>query len=152
MNILKFLKPKALIECIYDDCTARQALEKIRRHGYSTVPVLDRQGRFVKTVSEGDFLRFMLDKGMYDLREMENYSINQIPAKLDMKTVYVYSTVEDLILLSMEQNFVPVVDDRDIFIGIVTRKDILQYCHNTINEYSSRFGKLHSDTSEEAEA
>lgn len=142
MNILKLLKPKATIEYIYDDYTARQTLEKIRNHGYSAVPVIDRNGAFIKTVSEGDFLRFMLDKGMYDLREMENYSISQIPAKVKMKAVYVSSTVEDLILMSMDQNFVPVVDDRNIFIGIVTRKDILQYCHNTIKEYQNRYGDI----------
>ena len=28
---------------------------------------------------------------------------------------------------AVNQNFVPVVDDKDIFIGIITRKDIIQY-------------------------
>ena len=69
---------------------------------------------------------------MYDLREMETYSLKQIPAKVRMRPVSVSSTVEDLILLSMDQNFVPVIDDRGIFIGIVTRKDILAYCYKVI--------------------
>ena len=132
MNILKLLHPKACIEYLYDDCTARQTLEKMKNHGYSAVPVIDREGRFVKTISEGDFLRFMVERGMYDLREMETYSLKQIPAKVKMRPVSVSSTVEDLILLSMDQNFVPVIDDRGIFIGIVTRKDILAYCYKVI--------------------
>ncbi|MBP3799013.1 MAG: CBS domain-containing protein [Ruminococcus sp.] len=132
MNILKLLHPKACIEYLYDDCTARQTLEKMKNHGYSAVPVIDREGRFVKTISEGDFLRFMVERGMYDLREMETYSLKQIPAKVRMRPVSVSSTVEDLILLSMDQNFVPVIDDRGIFIGIVTRKDILAYCYKVI--------------------
>ena len=132
MNILKLLHPKACIEYLYDDCTARQTLEKMKNHGYSAVPVIDREGRFVKTISEGDFLRFMVERGMYDLREMETYSLKQIPAKVKMRPVSVSSTVEDLILLSMDQNFVPVIDDRGIFIGMVTRKDILAYCYKVI--------------------
>lgn len=132
MNIFMLLKPKATIEYIYNDYTARQVLEKMKIHGYSAVPVIDHKGGYVKTVSEGDFLRFMMEKGMYDVREMEKYSIDQIPAKADLKPVYVSSAVEDLILLSMDQNFVPVIDDRDSFIGIVTRKDILKYCYDTI--------------------
>ncbi|MBP1533435.1 MAG: CBS domain-containing protein [Ruminococcus sp.] len=132
MNILKLLHPKACIEYLYDDCTARQTLEKMKNHGYSAVPVIDREGRFVKTISEGDFLRFMVERGMYDLREMETYSLKQIPAKVRMRPVSVSSTVEDLILLSMDQNFVPVIDDRGIFIGIVTRKDILAYCYKVL--------------------
>lgn len=142
MNILKILKPKALIEYLYDDYTARQTLEKMHNHGYTAVPVINRKGEFVKTISEGDLLRFMIENNMYDTREMENYPISKMPAKVSMKTVYVYSTVEDLILLSMDQNFVPVVDDRNIFIGIVTRKDILQYCHNTIEAYRLLYGPL----------
>ena len=137
MNILKLLHPKACIEYLYDDCTARQTLEKMKNHGYSAVPVIDREGRFVKTVSEGDFLRFMVERGMYDIREMENYSLGRIPAKVKMKPVSVSSTIEDLILLSMDQNFVPVIDDRGIFIGIVTRKDILGYCYEVIRQDSS---------------
>ena len=132
MNILKLLHPKACIEYLYDDCTARQTLEKMKNHGYSAVPGIDREGRFVKTISEGDFLRFMVERGMYDLREMETYSLKQIPAKVRMRPVSVSSTVEDLILLSMDQNFVPVIDDRGIFIGIVTRKDILAYCYKVL--------------------
>lgn len=132
MNILKLLHPKACIEYIYDDCTARQTLEKMKNHGYSAVPVINREGRFVKTVSEGDFLRFMVERGMYDIREMESYPLEKIPAKVKMRPVNVSATVEKLILLSMDQNFVPVIDDRGIFIGIVTRKDILSYCYDTI--------------------
>ncbi|MBR1739887.1 MAG: CBS domain-containing protein [Ruminococcus sp.] len=138
MNILKLLKPKATIEYIYDDFTARQTLEKMRNHGFAAVPVIDRSGKYIKTVSEGDFLRFMTSKGMYDIREMERYSISEIPGKYELKPVYVYSTVEDLILLSMDQNFVPVIDDRNIFIGIVTRKDILRYCYDTIAGYKEK--------------
>ena len=35
--------------------------------------------------------------------------------------------IEDLLQLALQQNFVPVVDAHNIFIGIVTRKDIIQY-------------------------
>lgn len=132
MNILKLLKPKACIDYIYDDYTARQALEKMKNHGFTAVPVINRKGEYVKTVAEGDFLWFMVEKGIDDVRELERFSVSQITRRVRMKPVYVYSAVEDLILLSMDQNFVPVIDDRQVFIGIVTRKDILQYCYTTI--------------------
>ena len=142
MNILKLLHPKACIEYIYDDFTARQTLEKMKNHGYSAVPVINREGRFVKTISEGDFLRFMVERGMYDIREMENYPLEKIPAKVKMRPVNVSATVEELILLSMDQNFVPVIDDRKMFIGIITRSDVLKYCHS----------RLKGEGSEEMEA
>ena len=36
--------------------------------------------------------------------------------------------MEDLVMTSMNQNFIPVIDDNRIFIGIVTRKSIISYC------------------------
>ncbi|MBQ6633493.1 MAG: CBS domain-containing protein [Ruminococcus sp.] len=134
MNILQLLKPKATIEYLFSDSTARQALEKMKHHGFTAVPVIDRDGKFVKTLAEGDFLWFMLNSGITDMRELERYDVGQITKRVDMKPVYVSSTIEDLILLSMDQNFVPVIDDREVFIGIVTRKDILDYCHKTIRK------------------
>ena len=134
MNILKFLKPKACVDFVYDDNTARQALEKMKNHSFTAVPVIDREGRYVKTLAEGDFLWFMLNNGIQDMRELEKYRISEITRRVRMKPVYVYSTIEDLILLSMDQNF-------------VTRRDILKYCHDTLNEYEAKYG--HKEEKEE---
>lgn len=134
MNILKLLKPKAVIDYIYEDATVRQAIEKMRNHGFTAIPVINRKGHYVKTLADGDFLYFMLENNISDIKELERYSIHEITLRVKNSPVYVYSTIEDLILLSMNQNFVPVIDDRDVFIGIITRRDILQYCYNTIKD------------------
>jgi CBS domain-containing protein len=36
--------------------------------------------------------------------------------------------MHELVARATSQNFVPVVDDKDTFIGIVTRGNIIQYC------------------------
>ena len=130
MNILKFLKPKACVDFVYDDNTARQALEKMKNHSFTAVPVIDREGRYVKTLAEGDFLWFMLNNGIQDMRELEKYKISEITRRVRMKPVYVYSTIEDLILLSMDQNFVPVIDGKNSFIGLIKRNSIIQFCYD----------------------
>ena len=43
------------------------------------------------------------------------------------KAVTVSADMDELLYLIMEQNFVPVTDDRGKFIGIVTRHDIIKY-------------------------
>ncbi|WP_124100071.1 CBS domain-containing protein [Ruminococcus sp. Marseille-P6503] len=141
MNILKLLKPKAVIDYIYDDATVRQAIEKMRHHGFTAIPVINKKGEYVKTLAEGDFLYFMLENSLSDIKELENYSVKEITKRVKNNPVYIYSTIEDLILLSMNQNFVPVIDDRKVFIGIVTRRDILQYCYNTIKDGDPEYGK-----------
>lgn len=132
MNILKLLKPKAVIDFVYEDFTVRQAMEKMRNHGFTAVPVVGKDGGYVKTLAEGDILWFMIDNDITDIKELERYSVSNVPKRIKSSPVFIYSTIEDLILLSMNQNFVPVIDDRDKFIGIVTRSDILRYCHKTI--------------------
>lgn len=136
MNIIKLLKPKAVIDYVYDDCTVRQAIEKMRAHGFTAIPVINRNGEYVKTLAEGDFLYFMLDNNIFDVRDLEHHAISDIPRRVRSEAVSVTETVEKLVLLAMNQNFVPVIDDRKVFIGIVTRSDILQYCHSAINESS----------------
>jgi CBS domain-containing protein len=133
-NILQLLKPKAEISYIYEDCTVRQAVEKIKHHGFTAVPVINQSGKYVKTLAEGDFLWFMLSHNIFDITELEKYSVKDIPRRVVCEPVYVYSTIEDLLMLSMNQNFVPVIDDRGVFIGIVTRKDILQVCCDEIKQ------------------
>jgi len=70
-----------------------------------------------------------------DIKQTENHTIMEIAHRRDNRPVSVSTKVEDLLVSAMEQNFVPVIDDRDIFIGIVTRKAILKYClKNVIDE------------------
>lgn len=139
MNILKFLKPKAVIDFVYEDYTVRQAIEKMRNHGFTAVPVIGRDGGYIKTLAEGDILWFMLDNNIMDIKDLEKYSISNIPKRVKNNPVYIYSTIEDLILLLMNQNFVPIIDDRNMFIGIITRQDILRYCHNTLKSNLPEF-------------
>ncbi|MBQ7519520.1 MAG: CBS domain-containing protein, partial [Clostridia bacterium] len=37
------------------------------------------------------------------------------------------ATDEELLNKAMDQNFIPVIDDEDVFIGIVTRRTVMQY-------------------------
>ncbi len=135
MNMLSLLKPKALLDYAYTDSSVRQVLERLKNHGFTAIPVINRKGEYVTTVNEGDILRFMLSHDILDLKDLERIPITDIEIKGKNRPVYITSGLDELILLSMEQNFVPVIDDRNVLSGIITRRDILQYCYNTISEY-----------------
>lgn len=128
MNIAYFLHPKHSVAYLYDDNTLRQGLEKLRHHGYSAVPVITRQGRYVGTVSEGDFLWRILDKNEpCSVKAMERLRIRNILKEDSYPPVPITVSIEELVTSAMNQNFIPVVDDAGSFIGIVTRRDII--CH-----------------------
>ena len=56
--------------------------------------------------------------------------IRDFAHKRDYKAVTVTTSMDQLIEAAMNQNFVPVVDDRGMFIGIVRRQAIIRYCYD----------------------
>ena len=138
MNVLFFLTPKSEVAYLYDDYSLRQALEKMEYHRYAAVPILNRRGNYIGTISEGDLLWNIKDKFSMDLREAENIPLTSLARRWHNEPVNVNCDIGDLILTSMNQNFVPVIDDNKIFIGIITRKDIIQYCYNAYKSMESR--------------
>ncbi len=141
-NILFFLKPKVEVAYIYDYHTVRQALEIMEHYKYSSVPILSRKGKYVGSITEGDLLWGIKKQGIINIKEAENVSIMKIKRRLDYQCVSVNSNMVDLIDRVMEQNFVPVIDDQENFIGIITRKDIIGYCYSQIQDKEEENGGM----------
>ena len=127
MNILFFLTPKSEVAYIHDDESLRQVLEKMEYHKYSAVPIISRQGTYVGTITEGDLLGYIKNQLDLNLQEARRILITNVPRRSDNTPVSIDSNMEDLLDKAMKQNFVPVLDDKKSFIGIVTRKDIMKY-------------------------
>lgn len=134
MNILFFLTPKSEVEYIYDDFTVRQALEKMEYHKYSAIPMINRRGEYVGTITEGDFLWAFKEQYALNMKSAEQLPVRSINRRMDNRPVSVNANIEDLISKAMSQNFVPVIDDNKIFIGIVRRKEIIQVCYDKYKE------------------
>ena len=127
MNILFFLTPKNEVAYIQEDSTLRQALEKMEYHRYTAIPILDREGKYIGTLTEGDLLREIKSEYDLNLHEAEDIPILKVPRRWKMEPVNIECDIEDLIQMAMRQNFVPVVDDQGVFIGIITRRAVIQY-------------------------
>ena len=127
MNIMFFLSPKSDVAYIYDDYSLRQTLEKMEFHRYAAIPIIDRRGHYVGTITEGDLLWNIKNEESLSLKIAEEIPIKKIKRRMDNVPVRVDSNMEDLITKATNQNFVPVIDDKNVFIGIITRKDIIQY-------------------------
>lgn len=138
MNILFFITPKVEVEYLYNYHTLRQAIEKMEYHKYTTIPIIDEKGRYVSTITEGDLLwkikrKFKDKEKSINLKSLEYIKINDIDKYNRYETVSVNSDMENIIKLAINQNFIPVVDDQNIFIGIIKRSDIMTYFVNKIN-------------------
>ncbi len=131
MNIASFLLPKVEVTYLHDDMTVRQGLEKLHRCGYTAVPVLDSEDRYLGTISEGDFLWNILshNENLDDItmKKLEQMSVRDFLQSGKISAVCIDTNMEQLLGQAQIQNFVPVVDDRNMFIGLITRGEIIKY-------------------------
>ena len=130
MNAAFFLIPKSQVATLEDDDTFRQGLEKMRYHGYTAIPVLTKQGKYVGTLSEGDLLWNLVDIGGASMEECENLHIADILKPDRNSPVKITAKADELLEGLMTHNFLPVTDDNGAFIGIVTRNRMLDYYKN----------------------
>ena len=125
-NVLFLLTPKAQVSCLKDNMNIRQALEKMRAHGHSAIPLITKEGVYIGTVSEGDLLNYIVDEDTIDIEDLENVNILELIRREDFLAVKVDADISELIEVIVDNNFVPVVDDRNVLMGIVTRKTVMQ--------------------------
>lgn len=124
-NIAFYLTMKKDVIHESHNATLRQVVEKMEHHQYTAIPLLDEEGRYVGTVTEGDILRQLRSGGHGGLRDLEKINIKKVHQQKVYKAVRINAEMRDLFDIVVNQNFVPVVDDQHIFIGIIKRSDII---------------------------
>lgn len=127
MNVMMLITPKANVSYLYDKNSLKQGLEKMRSSGYTAIPVIRETGEFVGVVTEGDFLWHFVEKCQGNAEDLEECLVGDILRKDSYAPAKIDESSEDLLNKSLRQNFVPVVDDRGCFCGIVTRRDIIKH-------------------------
>jgi len=125
-NILFFLIPKKDVEYVLDTFTIRQVLEKMDFHHYTAIPVIDKKGCYVETISDSELLKIIKDHRL-DWEETMQIKIKDIEHIRPTKAIQIDKDMYELIDIIIKQNFVPVVDDMEHFIGIITRKAVIEY-------------------------
>ena len=125
MNIPKILTPKAMTAYLNDNDTVRQGLEVMKRYGYTAIPVLNDHGEYIGCITEGDFLWHILSTGSTSMKSQERYRISELVRRDSCPPLGIAADDDEVIDAVMQQNFVPIVDDRGCFCGIVTRRSVI---------------------------
>lgn len=135
MNIMLFLTHKSDVTYLYNDYTIAEGLEVLRATSYTAVPLISRDGEYLGTVTEGDFLRALTDPAIWN--ERNTLRMDAVERHICNKPVRADAQIDDLMKTALHQNFVPVIDDRDCFVGIVTRQRILDYCLSEMAQHKT---------------
>ena len=127
MNVAFFLIPKQEVAFVFQHWTMRQVMEKMEYHRYSAVPLLNKNGHYLGTITEGDLLWKMKNTGNLDFQHTNVVSLQDVPLHSKYEAISVSSEIEEIVSTLLEQNFVPVVDDSGVFIGIIRRREVIQW-------------------------
>ena len=129
MNVLFFFFFKSQIKYVDSSMSIRQVLEVIEHYRFTTIPLLSKDGKFIGTITEGDLLFYVKDHPFKSISEFNNVNILEVKRHRDYLPINSNHDMVDLIVTAVNENFVPVLDDLGYFIGIVTRKSIINYLY-----------------------
>lgn len=127
MNIAFFLTPKKDVIYEKETSTMRQVLERMEYHRYTAIPIIDDKGKYIGTITEGDLLWKLKNTTDLNFKNTDKVKLKDIPRRMINNPVNIQANIEDLMNLAINQNFVPVVDDNGVFIGIIKRSEIISY-------------------------
>jgi len=127
MNAIFLLKPKSAVDYLYDDDSFRHGLDVLRTTGFTAIPVITREGFYAGSIRAADLLWYLADHRTDAPETLFSVPIRALLRNGWNPAVGVSVTMDELLARAMDQNFVPVTDDRDTFIGIITRREILGY-------------------------
>ena len=131
MNILFFLTPKSEVDYVYEDASLYKAMQTFEKHNYVVIPLISKSGRYIGTLSSGDVLGCIKENFNLSVKESADFPVRNVKRIKEYRAVNGGTTsMEEIVVVAMEQNFVPVVDDDYNFIGIITRKSIMNWMHD----------------------
>ncbi|MCL1975462.1 MAG: CBS domain-containing protein [Firmicutes bacterium] len=127
MQMAFFLLPKNETLHLAETMTLRQAMEKMQYHGYGAVPVLNEAGQYIGTITAADILWHLKDAHNANMSVAEKIFVQDVPRRHDNIAVSVSADIRNMLKMAMEENFIPIVDDLGVFIGIVRRREIMEF-------------------------
>ena len=127
MNVVRIMHPAVNTATLRSTASVRQGLETLRHYGYTSIPVVDEEGRYVGCITEGDFLWYLVRERVTDWRELERRPIADLIRKDFCRALEITAGYEQIMELILQQNFIPIVDARGCLCGIVTRRAVMAF-------------------------
>ncbi len=110
------------------------ALTLLSSLGYSSVPVLDVEGRLKGQITLAGIISGIKAIPTYDWDSLQTKTVSEVMDS-NPGRVHENAELEDVLHLLVNNNYVSVVDKKGIFLGIVTRKGILRRVNRLAHEF-----------------
>ncbi|MDD3307754.1 MAG: CBS domain-containing protein [Acetobacterium sp.] len=125
-NHLFYLLPKNETVFLTNTDSFTQAYNMFVITNYTALPVINKKGQYVGTICEGDLLRVLSLSLTHPEIDLDAFEIKDIEFKINLEVARINESYEHLVELAVKQNFIPLIDDQGIFIGILRRQELIK--------------------------
>lgn len=150
-NADHYLIPADVVANVQTDNNLYHAFLVLTKVKYSKIPVLDHGGHFEGLVSLPLITEQMLGFDQLNTEILLQKRVCDV-METQVKTVHDVDDVEETLHLMIDNPFVPVVDEQQIFQGIVTRREFMKSFNFLTHKIGKQYDMIEKDfsTSEKA--
>ena len=100
---------------------------------YSRIPVLDEENHFLGTIALSNIIQPMFETSEMDARNINHLKVKDV---MDKENIVIHTPInhEEVLHKMVNANFLPVLDEENYFLGIITRQSILKGINRLAHE------------------
>lgn len=132
-----YLTPASEVAIFVDSHNTNHVMLLLANHGFSRVPVITKERKYVGTISVSDIVNYQAEHEL-DLEELADLDIGYVVNK-DLKTVAPDAELTEIMHKLVDASFLPVVAEDGEFVGIITRKSILKAVNSLLHDFADTY-------------
>lgn len=132
-EIRTLILPKEKIITVDPNWTLERAMLKLIRSGYTSVPVINADNQVEGLIDKTLILDFMSENQNIKYNDLPKFYVYQAMNKNYMG-IWANTPLSFALELMIERSYVPIIDEKNTFIGILTRQSVLQLILNYLSQ------------------
>ena len=133
-----FLIPADNVATVMYNHSLDHALLVLSNVGYTKIPVLDKEDHFVGLLGLNDIVRKMVSLTDIDTDNLAGLTGADV-MEIGVDYLTDESDLEDILHLLVNNSFLPMINKERIFLGIITRKEILKCTNHLVHDLERRY-------------
>ena len=138
-NQESFLVPAENVATVLYNHPLNHALLVLSKVGYSKIPVLDSEDL-------SNVVERMMDLTGFSMDNLEGLTAADV-MEVNVACIKEDGELEDMLHLLVDQAFLPIVNEENVFVGIITRKEILKSVNHLAHELEKRYMLISKEAS-----
>ncbi|MCH4169029.1 MAG: CBS domain-containing protein [Streptococcaceae bacterium] len=131
-----FLIPMDNVAIFVDTNKLNHAVLVLSKNKYAKIPVVDKDEKFVGIVGLTEIISFMMENNL-SMESLAEHHVLEVVKEVN--TVNPDYTLEEILHHLVDEPFLPVVAEDNMFIGIITRKELLKAVNALAHEFDKEY-------------